>query len=135
MKLDHVCIVTSDSQSLIAWYKDKLGFEFIQEWTVDAMPGLNLTYIGKDDFKIEIVGDMPVTDEEKLDPLTSITPGYNHFAVSVEDIEATLSDLEQKGVIIVAPETELPQAGIKAAMILDLDQNLIEIIEKIPNQK
>ncbi|OJJ19483.1 hypothetical protein BKI52_22000 [marine bacterium AO1-C] len=130
MKHDHVCVITSDAEKLMSWYKDKLGFEFIQEWTVEAMPGLQLTYIGRDDFKIEIVGNVPTT-EKKGNALENFSPGYNHFAITVEDIESTLEGLKQKGVEVAAPVMQLPQAGIKAAIITDLDGNIIEFIEKI----
>lgn len=131
MKHDHVCIITSDAEKLMAWYKDKLGFEFIQKWTVDMMPGLQLHYIGRDDFKIEIVGDVPKTADQGGNPLENIAPGYNHFAITVDNIEAVLADLQQNGVEAGAPVMELPQAGIKAAIIADLDGNLIEFIEKL----
>ena len=131
MEHDHVCIITSDAEKLMAWYKEKLGFEFIHSWTVDAMPGLQLYYIGRDHFKIELVGNVPGHRETGANPLEQITAGYNHFAISVESIDATMEELEKKGVQIAAPVMDVPQAGIRASMITDGDGNLIEIIEKI----
>lgn len=72
MKHDHVCIITSNAEEQMTWYKEKLGFEFIQTWTVEAMPGLNLYYIGRDDFKIELVGNIPETREKGKNPLENI---------------------------------------------------------------
>ncbi|MEM9955854.1 MAG: VOC family protein [Chloroflexota bacterium] len=133
MKHHHVCIITSDAKKLMAWYEDKFGFEIIRTWTVDLMPGLNLNYIARDGVQIEIIGDIPKPDatEEKGNPLENITNGYNHFAISVEDIEATLKDLEQKDVESLIPVQQIPQAGIIAAIIQDLDGNLIELIQAL----
>ncbi len=131
MKHDHVCIITNDAEKLMTWYKEKLAFEFIQTWTVDAMPGLNLYYIGRDDFKIEIVGNIPDNREIGANPLENIAAGYNHFAISVENIDSTMEELEKKEVQIAAPVMDVPQAGIRASMIVDGDGNLIELIEKI----
>lgn len=131
MKHDHVCIITSNAEKLMAWYKDKLGFEFIQKWTVEAMPGMQLHYIGRDDFKIEVVGNIPDTKEGSGNPLENVVPGYNHFAITVDDIDTTMKELEAKGVQVAAPVTDIPQAGIRASIIVDLDGNIIEFIEKI----
>ena len=131
MEHDHVCIITSDAEKLMAWYKEKLGFEFIHSWTVDAMPGLQLYYIGRDSFKIEFFDCVGDHRETGANSLANIAAGYNHFAISVENIAATIEELEKKGVQIAAPVMEVPQAGIKASMVTDGDGNLIELIEKI----
>ena len=131
MKLDHVCIITSDAEDLLSWYKDKLGFELLHTWTVEVMPGLTLHYVGRDGFKIEIVGNVPAPADAQSDPMANIAPGYNHIALSVDDLAATLAELEQKDVPAVAPAMDVPQAGIKAAIIADLDGNMIELIEHI----
>jgi catechol 2,3-dioxygenase-like lactoylglutathione lyase family enzyme len=131
MKLDHVCIITSDAEGLMSWYKDKLGFERLHTWTVDTMPGLTLHYVGRDGFKIEIVGNVPGPEDAASSPMENIAPGYNHFAVSVGDLAATLEDLAKKDVPVAAPMMDVPQAGIKVAIILDLEGNFIELVEHI----
>lgn len=133
MKLDHIAIITSDFENLTSWYAEKLDFEIIQEWTVEFMPGLRLAYLGRDGFKIEIIGNVPMSKEigQGENAVENLDTGYNHFAITVKDIEAILKDLKQKEVKAVAPVMKIPQAGIKAAVITDLDGNVIEFIEKI----
>jgi len=131
MKHDHVCIITNNAEKLMAWYKEKLGFGFIHKWTVEAMPGLQLYYIGRDGFKIELVGNVPDNREKGANPLENIAAGYNHFAIEVEDINSLMKELQEKGVQIAAPVMDVPQAGIRASIIADLDGNAIEFIEKI----
>ena len=128
MQHDHIAILTSDFEQLNAWYKEKLGFEITQEWTVEFMPGMRLAYLSKNDFKIEIIGDIPATESsgEGVNPIEDLNPGYNHFGIKVENIESILEDLKQKGVEAAAPVMDIPQAGIKAAIITDIDGNFIE---------
>ena len=133
MKLDHIAIITNDFEKLTSWYIEKLDFEIIHEWTVEFMPGLRLAYLGRDGFKIEIIGDVPMPKQvgQGENAVENLNPGYNHFGITVGDIEIVLEDLKQKGVEAVAPVMTIPQAGIKAAVITDLDGNVIEFIEKI----
>ena len=133
MKHDHIAILTNDFEKLSSWYREKLGFEVIQEWTVEFMPGMRLAYLGRDGFKVEIIGNIPSPENSgnKGNAMENLSPGYNHFGISVENIEAVLADLKQKGVEAAAPVMEIPQAGIKAAIITDIDGNVIEFIERI----
>lgn len=133
MKHDHVAILTSDFERLTSWYIEKLGFEIKKEWTVEFMPGMRLAYLGRDEFKIEIIGNIPMPEEssEGGSAMENLKPGYNHFGIAVESIHAVLEDLKQKEVEAAAPVMDIPQAGIKAAIITDIDGNVIEFIEKI----
>ena len=63
--------------------------------------------------------------------MANIAPGYNHFAVSVDDLAATMDELEQRDVVAAVPPMDVPQAGIKATIITDMDGNIIELIEHI----
>ena len=132
MKHDHVAILTSDFEKLTSWYTEKLGFEITKEWTVEFMPGMRLAYLGKNDFKIEIIGNIPKSESsgEELNPMENLNPGYNHFGIKVENIESVLEVLKQKGIEAAAPVMDIPQAGIKAAIIIDIDGNVIELIEE-----
>lgn len=132
MKHDHVAILTSDFEKLTSWYTQKLGLEITKEWTVEFMPGMRLAYLSKNDFKIEIIGDIPAPESlgEGVNPMEDLNPGYNHFGIKVENIESVLENLKQKGVEAAAPVMDIPQAGIKAAIITDVDGNVIELIEE-----
>ncbi len=132
MKHDHVAILTSDFEKLTSWYTQKLGLEITKEWTVEFMPGMRLAYLGKNDFKIEIIGNIPAlgSSGKSLNPMENLNPGYNHFGIKVENIESVLENLKQKGVEAAAPVMDIPQAGIKAAIITDVDGNVIELIEE-----
>ena len=133
MQHDHVAIITSNPERLKGWYAEKLGFELLHEWSVEQMPGLDLSYIGRDGFKIEVIGALPDsrTDAEHENPIANLAAGYNHFAIRIEDIEAIMAELQQKGVTILMPTTRVPQAGIIGAMISDIDGNLVEFIQKL----
>jgi len=133
MHHDHVAIITSDPERLRAWYAEKLGFELLQEWTVEAMPGIALSYIGRDGFKLEIIGALPDsrTDADRENPIANLAAGYNHFGIRVEDIEVVMEDVQEKGVTVLMPLTKVPQASIIGAMIMDIDGNLVEFIQKL----
>lgn len=133
MKHDHVAILTTNYDALKNWYVEKLDFKVSKEWTVDFMPGMRLCYVSRGDMNIEIIGDLPpqTVVEDSEDPIANLKPSYNHFGINVPNMEETLSQLKAKGIEPAAPVMEIPQAGIKAAVITDIDGNVIEFIENI----
>lgn len=55
MSADHVMLGVDDMNAMIAWYRDKLGFQVERAWTVDGLPGIQLAYIGGHGFRIELI--------------------------------------------------------------------------------
>jgi lactoylglutathione lyase len=56
--------------------------------------------------------------------------GYNHIAVTVDDLEATLAALAEKGIDPEKPPYRVREGGSLICFVRDPDGYRIEIIEK-----
>ncbi len=134
MQAEHVMLTTSDYEETLTWYQDKLGFRIKHEWTVPEFTDLQLAYLEKNGFIIEVVASpdtpnvqVPETFAERLQQ-----PGVGHFAFLVEDVDAAIANLEAKGVEIVLSPTSFPNSGRRVAFFEDNNGNLIEFLEELP---
>jgi len=134
MQAEHVMLTTADYDATLAWYQETLGFRIKHEWTVLEFPDLQLAYLEKNDFIIEVVAspDTPTisTPESFAERLQQ--PGVGHFAFLVADVDAAIADLEAKDVSIVLPPTSFPDSGRRVAFFEDNNGNLIEFLEELP---
>lgn len=55
-------------------------------------------------------------------------PGYNHFAISVGDLDTALVELEAKGIDVDGP-VEVPATGRRLATIRDPSGFLVQLVE------
>lgn len=96
MKLNsihHIAVICSDYNKAKEFYIEKLGFEMIREnfrpdrndWKIDLKINDNT------ELELFIMKDHP----ERLSPESY---GLRHLAFAVEDVEATVKELETKGI-------------------------------------
>ena len=55
-------------------------------------------------------------------------PGYNHFAVSVRDLDAMTERLEERGIAVDGP-VDVPATGRRLATIRDPSGFLVQLVE------
>ncbi|MBW4652547.1 MAG: VOC family protein [Kaiparowitsia implicata GSE-PSE-MK54-09C] len=134
MQAEHIMLTTADYNETLIWYQEKLDFRIKHEWTVPEFPGLQLAYLEKNGFIVEVVASpdtptMPATEtfSERL-----VQPGIGHFAFLVADVDAAIADLEARDVQIVLPPTSFPDSGRRVAFFEDNNGNLIEFLEELP---
>lgn len=92
-KFHHVCIQTDCYEASLAFYRDVLGFEMVQETSNFHKRRYN-TWLRGSDFWIEL------QTEKEGDVLTSsstVAKGLVHFALFVEDIHAAYNEIVSKG--------------------------------------
>ena len=122
MELIHTCYRITDIDRSVAFY-EALGFEDrrrmpIREEAINVFMGLP-----GDSDRLELTYNHGV---ESYD----IGTGYGHIAVSVDDIDETLSRLKEQG---IEPEREpyrVREGGSKICFVRDPDQYRIELIER-----
>jgi len=56
-------------------------------------------------------------------------PEYNHFAVTVEDLDAAISELEEQGIRVDGP-VEVRATGRRLATVRDPSGFLVQLVEK-----
>ncbi len=114
--IEHTAIATPDPEALGGWYEKILDFPIVHRYSgnvfVRAADGTMLELIPS-------AGDAPETDMK--------TPGIRHLAVSVDDFDAGVADLESKGVEIF----QHVQAGSnRLAFFRDADGNILHLIHR-----
>ena len=114
--IEHTAIATPDPEALGGWYEKTLDFPIVHRYSgnvfVRAADGTMLELIPSD-------GEAPETGMK--------TPGIRHLAISVDDFDAGVADLEGKGVEIFSHV----QAGSnRLAFFRDPDGNILHLIHR-----
>ncbi|MEM8794566.1 MAG: VOC family protein [Pseudomonadota bacterium] len=128
-RVEHVMLGTADYDATLAWWTENLGFTVKVEWTVPDFPGMHLAYLEKNGFLIEIVGKPERFQSRKTpDALDAhlIDTGFSHVAFKVDDVDAVMDELAEKGVPAFFPATSFPDIGRRVAFVQDNQGNVIE---------
>ena len=111
----------ADRQASLAFYA-ALGYE-----TVGEVPGSPIGHLTM----LKLPGDEFVTVELVHDPAGDPSaPGFSHFAVQVESIDATVARLAAAG--IRTDDIGSPAPGMHTANLTDPDGRTIELVEWPP---
>lgn len=130
MGCHHIGIFSEDPERLIEFYSKGLGFiegetrilsSDLTEQIFGVMDDCQLTKLTQDRAVIEIFA--PVNSN--LDKQGQKTAGINHWALEVEDKEAYVQILEERGVSV----TKIHHQGRMIYFVCDPEGNLIEIYE------
>jgi glyoxylase I family protein len=114
--IEHTAIATPDPEALAKWYAEKLEFPICHRY------GGNVFVKAPDSTMLELipsVGDAVKTEIK--------TPGIRHLAVRVDDFDAGVKELEQRGVEIF---DRLEGGGNRLAFFRDLDGNILHLIHR-----
>ena len=125
MELIHTCYRITNIDRSVAFY-EALGFEDrrrmpIREEAINVFMGLP-----GDGDRLELTYNFGVDSYE-------IGTGYGHIAVTVDDIDQTLSRLKEQG---IEPEREpyrVREGGARICFVRDPDGYRIEIIDRSGN--
>lgn len=130
MRADHVEIRVPSFKETVQWYKEKLGFREQVSWTVKALPGLKIAYLELNGFRLEIIGDnftskrrVPSNFQEALN-----VEGYGHICFEVNNVDAVLAELSERGVAVFVPAATYPLGNTwrRVGFVLDNNGNVIE---------
>ncbi|MGO4167678.1 VOC family protein [Novosphingobium sp. YAF33] len=115
----------------IDWYGRVLGFEVEKTFYIEAAKSRTaMVRKGRLRFEIfEVEGAAPLPEDRRFPPRDLKTHGNKHVAFRVEDLEAFLTEMEEKQADIAFVVRE---AFGKGCFIRDCAGNLIEFVEE-PN--
>ncbi len=121
MELLHTCYRIGEIDRSVAFY-EALGFEElrrmpIREEAINVFMGLP-----GDGARLELTFNHGVDAYE-------MGTGYNHIAVSVEDLDGTLEGLAAKGIEAEKPPYQVREGGSRICFVRDPDGYRIELIE------
>ena len=122
MALIHTCYRIGDINRSVAFYK-ALGFEEvgrmpIRDEAINVFMGLP-----DDGARLELTYNHGVDSYE-------LGTGYNHIALTVDDLDGTLENLSGKGIEPEKPPYRVREGGSRICFVRDPDGYRIELIEK-----
>jgi len=122
MELIHTCYRIGEIERSVAFY-EALGFEEvgrvpIREEAINVFMGLP-----GDGPRLELTYNFGVDSYE-------LGTGYNHIAVTVDDLDGTLERLAEKGIEPEKPPYSVREGGSRLCFVRDPDGYRIELIEK-----
>lgn len=120
MDVLHVCLNVSDADELAEWYQENFGYE--HSWELESEDGKTRNVFLADENGMEI----QLSDTEGVETFEFGT-GWDHFAVSVDDLDSSLDEIDHDGVVR-GPEGG-PETGARVAFIEDPDGHVIELIQ------
>ena len=122
MALIHTCYRIGDIDRSVAFYK-ALGFEEvgrmpIRDEAINVFMGLP-----DDGARLELTYNHGVDSYE-------LGTGYNHIAITVEDLDDVLPKLAEKGIEPEKPPYTVREGGSRLCFVRDPDGYRIELIER-----
>lgn len=113
----------------IEWYGRVLGFEMEKRFYIEAARS-HTAMVRKGPLRFEIFeveGAAPLPEDRRSVPRDLKTHGNKHVAFRVEDLDAFMAEMEQKGADVAFVVRE---AFGKGCFIRDCAGNLIEFVEE-----
>jgi lactoylglutathione lyase len=118
VELIHTCYRVTDPDASIAFY-EALGFEMRRELPIrDEAVNYFLGIPGKELPELELTYNF-----EKPDGGYELGTGYGHIAVTVDELDATLTALAEKGIEPERPPYTVCEGGSRICFVRDPDGN------------
>ena len=130
LSFDHVglSLMATNIDATIDWYVSKLDFTVEQRWEVN---GVEFAFIAHRDVGIELIGAASTPGDEPADNIakTHTVERLHHLCFAVENLEATLADLHDRGVDPISETMQNITIGQRFTFITDACGNIIELTE------
>jgi lactoylglutathione lyase len=121
-ELLHTCYRIGDIERSVEFY-EALGFEELRRMDIrDEAVNVFMGLPG-DGPRLELTYNHGVDSYE-------LGTGYNHIAVSADDLDATLEELAKKGIEPEKPPYQVREGGNRICFVRDPDGYRIELIER-----
>ena len=112
MKIDHLGIATKGINEALKFWEDALGLENVHTETVEDQK-VRVAMLPLGESRIELLE--PTSDDSPISKfLEKRGGGIHHIAVEVEDIEASLKTLKEKGMRLI---DETPRVGAEGCLV------------------
>jgi lactoylglutathione lyase len=123
MELIHTCYRITDPERSVAFY-EALGLEKRRELPIrDEAVNIFLGVPGKPVPELELTYNFGVTSYE-------LGTAYGHVALTVDDLDATLARLADRGIHPERPPYTIREGGSRLCFVRDPDQYRVELIER-----
>jgi len=113
-KINHVAVVVADIDQALTFWQDALGLHLHHVEEVPSQKAV-VAFLPVGDSEVELV--QPTTDDSGLAKfLAEKGGGMHHLCIEVDDIDAKLAELKEKGVRLIN-ETAQELPGRKMAFV------------------
>ncbi len=125
MEFVHTCYRIADPERSVPFY-EALGFEKRRELPIrDEAVNYFLGVPGKDGPELELTYNF-----ETPDGGYEVGTGYGHIALTVEDLDRTLTRLAEQGIEPERPPYQVREGGSRICFVRDPDGYRVELIER-----
>ncbi len=100
IKATHVGIAVGNMDVAIKWWQDLFGLEFISRDTYDFMDNMEIAFMRKDDFEIELFCSPKARSLDAPYDADNTVIGTKHVAFAVDDMDAALARIAELNVHI-----------------------------------
>jgi catechol 2,3-dioxygenase-like lactoylglutathione lyase family enzyme len=129
MRLDHAALIVSDTEAARAFYVGVLGLEEIPRPATFTFPGL---WVAIGDRQLHLIGEAERGRTRATHPgyrSEELATGYaSHFALEVDDLEAFLAGVKERGAAVVGGPRPRGD-GVLQAYVTDPDGNVVELMQ------
>ena len=140
LRLTHIGICVSDWERSLRFYRDVLGFKYLSELQVAGEPSntllqldnvaLRAIYLERDGTRIELLHYASPGHQGDGRPRRMNQLGLTHLSLRVDNLAATLDQLQQAGVrVLDQTRIDIPAFAAAAIFITDPDGMLIELVQ------
>lgn len=114
-RIDHIAIVVEDIEAALGFWRDTLGLELAHIEDVAEQKSI-VAFLPTGGSEVELV--KPTTDDSGVARyLQKRGPGMHHICFEVEDIEAALAQMKEKGVRLINETPLIGSGGKKIAFV------------------
>jgi methylmalonyl-CoA epimerase len=111
-RIDHIGVAVADLEAAIALHEQTYGMPLVHRETVETQ-GVEAVLLDVGDSHVELL--RPLSDDTPVGKfLAKRGPGLHHVAYGVDDVEATLAQLRERGVRLI---DETPRTGIRGSRV------------------
>lgn len=134
MTLDHVALRVPNFEESVQWYRDNLGFTELVRWQAPPYidPELEFAYLELNGFQLELAGGGSPT--RGVPSPNDMQEGYSyqdyrHICLKVDDMDATITELNDRGIELFAGPFVNDTLNRKFGHIKDNNDFWIELVE------
>jgi len=106
MTIDHICFAVSNIQEGIEYWKKVFGYRQKTGIVINTLQKVKVSFLSKEN-SLDIKLIEPLETNESLLRFVARGGGFHHLCFKCSDMPGTISDLREKGLIMLVP----PQPG------------------------
>ncbi len=121
---DHIHIRSQDPMATAQWYEKMFGAKIIESTQPDGSPRVDLDINGLTVFIMRVATDAPVPGAD-----TEVSLGLDHFGLRVENMDAAVAELTEKGAEFTMEPRKL-RPGLIITYIVAPENVRIELLQR-----